>query len=113
MKAAAPFGGPVLRVLFLCAAFAGFDPGRLSAATPEATEKIVTSANALLATLDASQRSKASFAFDDQAQRKRWSNLPISMAERRGLRMGDLKENQRDAAMQLLAATLSKMGYEK
>jgi hypothetical protein len=35
------------------------------------------------------------------------------MAERRGLRMGDLKQNQRDAVMQLLATTLSKMGYEK
>jgi hypothetical protein len=35
------------------------------------------------------------------------------MAERRGLRMGDLKQNQRDAVMHLLATTLSKMGYEK
>jgi hypothetical protein len=35
------------------------------------------------------------------------------MAEHRGLRMGDLKTNQRDAAMKLLAAVLSKMGYEK
>ena len=54
-----------------------------------------------------------SFAFDDAAQRKRWSNLPIKMAERRGLRMGDLKPGQREAAMKLLASTLSKMGYEK
>ena len=35
------------------------------------------------------------------------------MAERRGLRMGDLKPNQRDAVMNLLATALSKMGYEK
>jgi len=85
----------------------------LHAALAEQTGKIVPSANAFLATLDAAQRGQASFAFDDAAQRKRWSNLPVNMAERRGLRMGDLKQNQRDAAMQLLAVTLSRMGYEK
>ena len=85
----------------------------MHAALAEQTGKIVPSANAFLATLDAAQRGQASFAFDDAAQRKRWSNLPVNMAERRGLRMGDLKQNQRDAAMQLLAVTLSRMGYEK
>jgi hypothetical protein len=63
--------------------------------------------------LDSTQRQKLSFAFDDAAQRRRWSNLPVAMAERRGLRMGDLKQNQRDAVMNLLAVVLSKMGYEK
>jgi hypothetical protein len=89
------------------------DSSPLHAALAEQTGKIVPSANAFLATLDAAQRGQASFAFDDAAQRKRWSNLPVNMAERRGLRMGDLKQNQRDAAMQLLAVTLSRMGYEK
>jgi hypothetical protein len=89
------------------------DSSPLHAALAEQTGKIVASANAFLATLDAAQRGQASFAFDDAAQRKRWSNLPVNMAERRGLRMGDLKQNQRDAAMQLLAVTLSRMGYEK
>lgn len=84
-----------------------------SAATPEQTAKIVSAANAFLDTLDNAQRGKVNFAFDDAAQRKRWSNLPVNMAERRGLRMGDLKAAQREAAMKLLAATLSKMGYEK
>jgi hypothetical protein len=83
------------------------------AAAPEQTAKIVGAANAFLDTLDNTQRGKVNFAFDDAAQRKRWSNLPIKMAERRGLRMGDLKPGQREAAMKLLATTLSKMGYEK
>jgi hypothetical protein len=113
VKASAPSGVSVFRALALFALLAGSHAGRLHAATAEQTGKIVASANALLATLDAAQRGKLSFAFDDQAQRKRWSNLPISMAERRGLRLGDLKQPQRDAAMQLLATTLSKMGYEK
>lgn len=84
-----------------------------SAAAPEQTARIVAAANAFLDTLDNAQRGKVNFAFDDAAQRKRWSNLPVNMAERRGLRMGDLKPAQREAAMKLLAATLSKMGYEK
>lgn len=83
------------------------------AATPEQTAKIVSAAQAFLDSLDNAQRGKVNFAFDDAAQRKRWSNLPVNMAERRGLRMGDLKPGQREAAMKLLAATLSKMGYEK
>jgi len=79
----------------------------------EHTGKIVAVAQAFLATLDAAQQEKVSFAFDDDAQRKRWSNLPVTMAERRGLRMGDLKTHQREAVMALLATALSKMGYEK
>ena len=93
--------------------FAGLNSNLLHGAAGEQTGKIVAAADAFLATLDEAQRDKVSFAFDDAAQRKRWSNLPINMAERRGLRMGDLKQNQRDAAMKLLATTLSKMGYEK
>ena len=75
--------------------------------------RIAAAADAFLTTLDETQRGKASFAFDDAAQRVRWSNLPVNMAEHGGLRMGDLKPNQRDAAMRVLAAALSKMGYEK
>jgi hypothetical protein len=95
------------------AALAIFDTNRLAAATGEPTRKIVGAANAFLATLDDTQRAKLNFDFNDAAQRKRWSNLPVNMAERRGLRMGDLKQSQREAVMSLLATVLSKMGYEK
>jgi hypothetical protein len=91
----------------------GLDTQRLEAAETGQTQKIIAAANAFLATLDDTERGKVSFAFNDAAQRIRWSNLPINMAERRGLRMGDLKPNQRDAVMNLLATALSKMGYEK
>jgi hypothetical protein len=113
VKVSAPSGIVAFQVLLLFGVLAGSSPIRLHAAAAEQTGKIVTSANAFLATLDEGQRGKVNFAFDDQAQRKRWSNLPVTMAERRGLRMGDLKQNQRDAVMQLLATALSKMGYEK
>ncbi len=75
--------------------------------------KIVASANAFLSSLDEGQRSKVMFEFNDAAQRKRWSNLPTTMVPRAGLKMGDLSGPQRKAAMDLLASTLSKRGYEK
>jgi len=84
-----------------------------AAAAAGPTPRIVAAADAFLATLDDAQRGKVSFAFEDAAQRKRWSNLPVNMAERRGLRLGDLRTAQREAAMQVLAAALSRMGYEK
>src|SRR5579859_3087655 len=74
---------------------------------------IVASANGFLSSLDEGQRSKVLFDFNDAAQRVKWSNLPTTMVARAGLKMGDLSEAQRKAAMGLLAAALSKRGYEK
>ncbi len=59
------------------------------------------------------RRSRVLFDFNDTAQRARWSNLPTTMVARAGLKTGELSEPQRSAAMALLAATLSKRGYEK
>ncbi len=85
----------------------------MAAATIDPTQKIVSAAHAFLDTLDNPQRGKVQFDFNDAAQRIRWSNLPVNMAEHRGLRLGDLKPGQRDAVMKLLATALSPMGYEK
>src|SRR5271166_3292695 len=74
---------------------------------------IVASANGFLSSLDEGQRSKVLFDFNDAAQRVKWSNLPVSMVPRAGLKMGDLTAAQRKAALGLLASTLSKRGYEK
>jgi hypothetical protein len=74
---------------------------------------MVRAAQAFLDQLNDDQRAKVTFEFGDKEQRKRWSNLPTAMVPRKGLRMGDLSAAQRKAAMDLLAAALSKMGYEK
>src|SRR5579859_1979629 len=68
---------------------------------------VTAAANKFLATLDDGQRAKAVYRFDDEAQRKRWSNLPTSMVKRGGLRMGDLTKQQRDTIQALLNAALS------
>jgi hypothetical protein len=83
------------------------------AANGKATEEIAAAAKKFLATLDEAQRGKVVFDFKDDAQRKRWSNLPTTMVKRAGLRVGDLTKAQRDAAMAVLAAALSPQGYEK
>jgi hypothetical protein len=107
------FGNPILRSLVFFTALSVLNPNQGEAAAAEQTQKIFGAANTFLATLDDPQRGKVSFDFNDAAQRIRWSNLPVSMAEHRGLRMGDLNPAQRDAVMKLLSTALSPMGYEK
>jgi hypothetical protein len=78
-----------------------------------ATASIVSAAKAVLSSLDDAGRAKLQFAFDDNTQRRRWSNLPTPMFQRQGLRVGDLTATQRAAVMKLLETALSADGYRK
>jgi hypothetical protein len=78
-----------------------------------ATARIVKAANAFLATLDGTQRQAVVFAFDDEKQRKNWSNLPVSMVPRAGIGMKDMNATQSAAAMAVVSAALSARGFEK
>jgi hypothetical protein len=73
----------------------------------------VVATNRFLATLDQTQRQRVTFAYDDEAQRARWSNFPVSIVPRAGLNMGELNLAQRAAAMTLMSTVLSKRGFEK
>src|SRR5262249_54013061 len=84
-----------------------------AAAQQSTTTQIVAAANAFLSTLDASQRQKVLYSFDDQDQRTRWSNLPTTMVPRGGIALKDMTPAQQTAAMGLVAAALSKRGFEK
>ncbi len=77
------------------------------------TGRIVRAANAFLATLDAAQKQRVLFAFDDEQQRVRWSNFPVPMVKRAGLSLGELSVTQRASAMALVSSALSKRGLEK
>jgi hypothetical protein len=79
----------------------------------DATAKIVAAAQAFLASLDEAGRGKVQFAFDNQEQKVRWSNLPSPMFGRQGLRLADLTAPQRAAVTTLLQAALSPDGYRK
>src|SRR5215475_3596956 len=86
----------------------------LSAASAQSpTSRIVSAANKFVSTLDDKQQKSVMFAFDDKEQRTRWSNLPVTMVPRAGLKMGELNAAQRAAAMALLSSMLSPKGFEK
>jgi len=78
-----------------------------------ATSRIVNAANSFLSTRDDKQRQSVLFAFDDEEQRKRWSNLPITIVARAGMNLGAMNSAQRSAAMALLSSALSQRGLEK
>lgn len=77
-----------------------------------ATPAIVATANAFLAALNDAQRTRGTFGFESP-QRTGWSNLPTGIFQRNGLRLGDLTAAQRRAALDVMAAALSRNGYEK
>jgi hypothetical protein len=72
----------------------------------------VAAAEAFLDSLDAKQRTKATLDFSS-TKKSNWSNLPVSFVPRNGVRVGDLTKDQRARAMAVVAAVLSKTGYQK
>ena len=86
----------------------------VTAATAQtATARIVSAANAFLATLDAKQRQSVMYAFDDEKQRATWSNFPTGMVPRGGISLKEMTPAQRAAAMAVVSAALSPRGFEK
>jgi hypothetical protein len=84
-----------------------------SVAAQTATSRIVSAANTFLSTLDPKQRQSVLFSFDDEQQRKLWSNFPISIVPRAGISLKEMNPAQRSAAMALVSSALSPRGYEK
>jgi hypothetical protein len=77
------------------------------------TAKAVAAANAFLESLDDQQRGKALLKYDSKKKATGWSNLPVTMVPRNGLRLGELNKKQRAAALDAIAAVLSKQGFQK
>src|SRR6266567_1206147 len=86
----------------------------VTAATAQtATSRIVSAANNFFSTLDEKQHQKVLFAFDDEKQRARWSNLPVSFVPRAGVSLKEMNTVQRNAALALVSSALSRRGFEK
>ena len=102
-----------MRKLFAVAAFLLVLPEPATAQQTAATAHIVSAANNFLASLDTGQRQRVLFAFNDNEQRARWSNLPTMMVPRGGISIKEMTLAQREAAMAVLAAALSPRGLEK
>ena len=94
-------------VLALTVVFSGFVQAQTT------TAEVVNAADKFLATLSAEQRQKVSYAFDDEQQRARWSNLPTGFVPRGGISLKQMTPVQREAAIKLLATVLSPMGLQK
>ena len=98
-------------------AFGTMPAGRAQPAT-DSGGRIVAAAEAYLATLDADQRAKARLDLNAKT-RTVWSNLPTGIAmqvgatERNGLKLGAMTPAQEKAALALVAAALSRDGYQK
>ena len=73
----------------------------------------MSAAKNFVSTLDEKQRQKVLLAFDDDQQRKRWSNLPTGAVPRGGIGLKDMTPAHRSAAMALVASALSPRGFEK
>src|SRR3989454_3754281 len=86
--------------------------------TAAAAAKAVEATKTFLATLDEAKRAKVRVNLDTDS-RARWSNLPTGVVmqtgatERNGVKLGDMTAAQQDAALALVAATLSPTGYQK
>ena len=84
----------------------------------DTTRRAVAAADAFLTTLTPAQRLKANLDLNEKT-RTVWSNLPTGIAmqvgatERNGLKLGDMTPAQEKAALALVAATLSRDGYQK
>src|SRR5262249_23767325 len=76
------------------------------------TVHAVAAANKFLGALDAKERQKALYEVGS-AKKSNWCNLPVTFVPRKGVRLGDLTREQRALAMDVLAAVLSKRGYQQ
>jgi len=87
---------------------AGASPQSAASGT---TAKVVAAAEAFLKTLD--DAGLAQLPYDAPEKKTRWSNFPLGMVARNGVRLGSLAPTQRTAAMRVLSVALSRDGYQK
>jgi hypothetical protein len=79
--------------------------------------RMAGAAETLLADLDATQKSKASYTFDDK-ERTRWfftpqQDLKARKALRKGLPLAEMTDKQKELAKALIKSATDKVGYEK
>jgi len=83
----------------------------IGTATGASPPRIVAAASAFLATLSSDQKSTVQFDWSNTAQKQKWSNLPAGAFQRAGLVWGNLIDQQRNAWLDVMKATLSANGY--
>lgn len=79
--------------------------------TSATISETAAAAEAFLATLTDAQREAVLYAYDDETKSTSWSNFPVTFVERAGLNLADLTDEQREAALAVLAALLNDEAY--
>jgi hypothetical protein len=83
---------------------------------PAAGLRMAAAAEKLLDSFSEEQKAQAAFAFDDK-ERTNWNFVPLQDKEkkptRKGVRVGQMKEEQRQTALELLKAGTSPSGFVK
>ncbi len=78
----------------------------------QTVSKLTPATKSFLSTLNEEESTKVQYAFQDSARTK-WTNLPVGMVKRPGLRYGDLMEKSKIEFHEILAAIFSSQGYLK
>jgi hypothetical protein len=104
----------VRRLLVVIVAGAGLlGAAVLSKEADPPAAKMTTAADTLVASMDAAQKAKAVFEFDDK-ERSNWHFVPYQQKQkplRKGLRLEEMSADQRSAALKLLEAGTSPSGF--
>ncbi|MDN3204132.1 DUF3500 domain-containing protein [Algoriphagus sediminis] len=78
----------------------------------QSVPEIKTSTLDLMSTFDEDQRTQAMLPFENES-REDWSNLPLGLKERQGLRFGDFSAESKVKFHRLLTTIFSSQGYLK
>jgi hypothetical protein len=78
----------------------------------QSTDQLKKTAQRFLSTLDEDEKSLLKIQMEDST-RTNWTNLPLGLAPRSGLRYGDLSEESKIAFHRILSSIFSSQGYLK
>ncbi|TAM97050.1 MAG: DUF3500 domain-containing protein [Chitinophagaceae bacterium] len=98
--------------LFILLLFLPFGLQNVAAQQATLQSEMSQAANHFLQTLTPGERQKALLDFHDPT-RTEWSNEPVNMHPRKGLRLDEMTDVQKKALHRLLQTTLSEQGYLK
>lgn len=103
---------PQFALIALLALASGWIVGDRDSASSSLEGQMRMATIAWLDSLSTEMRQRAVFAMDS-SDRKDWSNLPKTMADRTGVAFGEMNDKQRAAAHKLMRTMLSNAGYHQ
>lgn len=86
--------------------------GTTSGTTAETLSNAAEAAQAFMNLLTDEQKETLLYDYSDSTKSTSWSNFPVTFIDRAGLNLHDLTEEQKEAALAVLEATLNDEAYE-